>query len=113
MCFYNFIGILPTSMLLIAYYHGLLLRDANVDLLMGDLCCNELLTAHQQVVIFSGHSLHHRNWLLLEHACHMDTQSLLVFSELVKKVWPHIGIQLLAGMHATVMCAYFVLLLKN
>ena len=102
MCFYDCLGILPASTLLIAYYHGLLLRDTNVDLLMGDLYWNELLTAHQQAIIFSGHSLHHRNWLLLEHVCHMDTQSLSVFSELVKRVWPHIGIQLLTGMHVTV-----------
>ena len=96
-----YLGTLPASTLLIAYYHGLLLRDTSVDLLMGDLYYNELLTVHQQAVIFSGHSLHHRNWLLLEHARHMDTQSLLMFSELVMKVWPHIGIQLLTGMHLT------------
>lgn len=103
-CFYNCLGTLPASILLIAYYHGLLLRDINVDLLIDNLYCNELLTAHQQAVIYSGHSLHHRNRLLLEHARHMDSPSLLVFSELIKNVWPHIGIQLITGMHILNIC---------
>ena len=95
---------MPASTLLIAYYHGLLLRDTSIDLLIDDLYYNELLTAHQQAIVFSGHSIHHRNWLLLEYARHMSTESLLVFSKLVKNVWPHIGIQLITGMHVLNMC---------
>ena len=92
---------MPASILLIAYYHGVLLKNTSVDLLIDDLYCTKLLTAHQVAVIFSGHSIHHRNWLLLEHAHHMDSQSLLVFSALIKKVWPHIGIQLITGIRVT------------
>ena len=95
---------MPASLLLIAYYHGLLLRDIKVDSLIDALYCDELLTAYQQAVVLSGHSLYHRNWLLLEHARHMDTRSLLVFIELVKNIWPHIGIQLITGMHVLNMC---------
>ena len=88
---------LSTSTLLIGYYHGLLLRDTNADSLMGDFYSTGLLTAQELNVILSGHSSHHRNWLLLEHVRHMDSQALLAFSELVKEVWPHIGMQLIAG----------------
>ena len=88
---------ISTSTLLIGYYHGLLLRDTNADSLIGDLYSTGLLTAHEQNVILSGHSFHHRNWLLLEHVRHMDSQSLLVFGELVKETWPQIGMQLITG----------------
>ena len=88
---------LSTSTLLIGYYHGLLLRDTNADSLMGDLYSTGLLTAQEQNVILSGHSSHQRNWLLLEHVRHMDSQALLAFSELLKEVWPQIGMQLITG----------------
>ena len=88
---------LPTSTLLIGYYHGLLLRDTNADSLVGDLYSTGLLTVQELNVILSSHSSHHRNWLLLEHVRHMDSQALLGFSGLVKDVWPHIGIQLTTG----------------
>ena len=89
---------LPASTLLIGYYHGLLLRDTNADSLIGALYSNGLLSAQELNVILSGHSFHHRNWLLLEYVRHMDSQALLVFSEVVKDVWPQIGIQLVTGM---------------
>ena len=88
-----------TSTLLIGYYHGLLLRDTSADSLMGDLYANGLISAEEQNVALSGHSSHHRNWLLLEHVRHMDSQALLAFSELVKNVWPQIGMQLVTGIH--------------
>jgi len=91
------LGVLPVSTLLIGYYHGLLLRDTNADSLIDDLYSTGLLTAHEQNVILSGHSFNHRNWLLLEYVRHMDSQALLAFSELVKDVWPQIGLQLVTG----------------
>ena len=94
----NYLGKLPVSTLLIGYYHGLLLRDTNADSLFGGLYSTGLLSAQEQNIILSGHSCHHRNWLLLEHIRHMDSQALLTFSELVKNVWPQIGMQLIIGM---------------
>ena len=72
-----------TSTLLIGYYHGLLLRDTNADSLMGDLYSIGLLSTREQNIVLSGHSSHHRDWLLFEYVRHMDSQALLVFSELV------------------------------
>ena len=86
-----------TSTLLIGYYHGLLLRDTSADSLMGDLYSIGLLSAQKQNIVLSGHSSHHRDWLLLEHVRHMDSQALLVFSKLVQDIWPQIGMQLVTG----------------
>ena len=88
---------LSTSTLLIGYYHGLLLRDTTAESLVGDLFSTGLLTAQELKVILSGHSSHHRNWLLLEYVQHMDSQALLAFSKLIKDVWPQISIQLVTG----------------
>ena len=84
-------------MLLIGYYHGLLLRDIDTDFLVDKMLSTKLLDADEQSLISSGHSLHHRNCLLLDHVRHFDSQSLLVFSELVQDMWPHIGLQLVIG----------------
>ena len=96
-----YLEILSSSTLLIGYYHGLLLRDTSADSLIGHLCYYGLLPTHEQNVILSGHSLHCRNWLLLEHVRHMDSSSLMIFSKLVKDLWPQIGIQLVTGMLCT------------
>ena len=88
---------MSTSTLLIGYYHGLLLRDTNADLLIDNLYSTGLLSAYKQNVILFGHSSHHRNWLLLEYVRHMNSQGLLEFSESVKDVWAHIGLQLITG----------------
>ena len=96
MCLY-YLGTLPTSTLLIGYYHGLLLRDTSADSLISDLYSNGLVTAQELSVILFGHSFHHRNWLLLEYVRHMNSNALLVFSELVKDLWPQIGTQLTTG----------------
>ena len=93
-----YLGTLPTSTLLIGYYHGLLLRDTSADSLISDLYSNGLMTSQELNVILFGHSFHHRNWLLLEHVRHMNSNALLVFSELVNDVWPLIGMQLTTGM---------------
>ena len=90
-------GLLSTSTLLISYYHGLLLRDTNADSLIVDLYTTGLLSAQEQNIVLSGHSSHHRIWLLLEYVRHMNSQALLVFSESVKGVWPQIGMQLVTG----------------
>ena len=84
-------------MLLIGYYHGLLLRNVDADLLVDKMLSTKLLDADEQSLISSGHSLHHRNWLLLDHVRHLDLQSLLVFSELVQDIWPCFGLQLVTG----------------
>ena len=88
-----------TSTLLIGYYHGLLLRSINADLLTDKMCSVGLLTAHEQIVISSGHSVYQRNWLLLEHVRHMDLLALLTFCELVQKISQDINVasQLIAG----------------
>ena len=82
---------------MIGYYHGLLLRDTNADSLIGELYSIGLLSAQEQNMILFGHSSYHKNWLLLEYVRHMNSQALLAFSELVKDVWPQIGMQLVAG----------------
>ena len=107
MCWY--IGILSTSTLLIGYYHGLLLRDTSADSLISDLCSTEILTYQELKVILSGHSSHHRNWLLLEHIRHMNSRTLLAFSKLVKDIWPQIGTQLITGIELCVsMCSIYM-----
>ena len=98
---------LSTSTVLIGYYHGLLLRDTNADLLISHLYHNELLLTHEQEMISSGHSLHHKNWLLLEHVRHMNPSSLMIFSKLVNDLWPQIGIQLITGI-AIAICIYVI-----
>ena len=88
---------MSTSTLLIAYYHGLLLRSIDADLLTDKMCSVGLLTAHEQIVISSGNSIYQKNWLLLEHVRHMDVQALRKFCEVVQEVWPQIGLQLITG----------------
>ena len=91
------LGTVSNSVLLIGYYHGLLLRDTDADLLVADMLSAELLSVQEQNIILSGHTLHHRNWLLLEHVRHLDSESLEVFSRLVQDMWPQIGLQLATG----------------
>ena len=85
--------------LLIGYYHGVLLRDINTDSLFDDMFSNCLLNVNDQSLISAGHSVHHRNWLLLEHIRHMDAKAFIVFCELVQNIWPLIGSQLITGMY--------------
>ena len=89
-----YLGVVSVSTLLVGYYHGLLLRDVNADTLTKKMCSAGLLNVHEQTAISSGHSIHHRNWLLLEHIRHMDKQSLLKFCKLLQEEWPEIGSQL-------------------
>ena len=87
-------GVVSVSTLLIGYYHGLLLRDINADTLAKKMYSFGLLNVHEQTTISSGHSIHHRNWLLLEHIRHIDKQSVLKFCKLLQEEWPEIGSQL-------------------
>ena len=88
---------IPT--LLIGYYHGLLLRDIDAD----KMCSTRLLTDHQQTVISSGHTVYHRNWLMLEYVRQLDLESLLKFCELLQEEWPQIGTQLIIGMSLVIL----------
>ena len=92
---------MSTSTLLIGYYHGLLLRSINADLLTDKICSVGLLTAHEQLVIYSGSSIYQKNWLLLEYVRHMDVQAVVTFCEIVQEIWPQIGLQLITGMCTT------------
>ena len=96
---YALLGAVSISNLLIGYYHGLLLRDVNADLLIDKMRSTGLLSVHERTIISSGHSVCQRNWLLLEHVRHMKQQFLLKFCELVQKKWSEIGSQLNAGMY--------------
>ena len=91
------LAMMSTSTLLIGYYHGLLLRSIDADLLTDKLCCIGLLTAHEQLVVSSGHSVYQKNWLLLEHVRHMDVLAVVTFCEVVQEIWPQIGLQLITG----------------
>lgn len=97
-----------TSTLLIGYYHGLLLRDINADDLIDKMVSNGLLTDTKQTIVSNGHSVHQRNWLLLECARHFKTQHLLIFCELVQSIHSAIGLQLIAGI-----ATYFVFIVLS
>ena len=88
-----------TATLLVGYHYDVLLRDINADMLTDKMRSAGLLTDNEKTVISTGHSVHHRNWLLLEHVRHMDMQALVTFCELLQKTWPQIGLQLITGMY--------------
>lgn len=89
--------------LLMGYYHDLLLRDLNAGLLTDRMCSAKLLTGHEQAIISSGHSIHQRNWMLLEYVRHMNVQALISFCSLVQEIWPQVGSQLIIGMHIIIL----------
>ena len=103
-----YVGAVSIVTLLIGYYHGLLLRDIDADLLTNEMCSTGLFTADALSLISSGHNVHHRNWLLLEHVRHFEVQQLLVFCKLVKEEWVEIGSQLTAGMRICSLTMYVV-----
>ena len=100
------VGAVSISTLLIDYYHGLLLRDIDADRLTDKMCSTGLLTDHQQTVISSGHTVHHRNWLLLEYVRHADLKIILEFCKLVLERWPEVGSQLITGIAIMATCIY-------
>ena len=91
---------MSTPTVLVGYYHGLLLRDINVDQLCNKLCSSGLLTTHDQHLISTGYSVYQKKYLLLETVRHMDEKSLLVACGVLYELWPEIGAQLNAGMYA-------------
>ena len=95
--FTDLIAVMTTATLLIGYYHGLLLSSIDADMLTDKMCSAGLLTAHEQLIISSGHSVYQRNWMLLDHVRHMDDQALVTFCELVEEMWPQVGSQLIVG----------------
>ena len=98
------VALISPSTLLIGYYHSLLMRDINADLLMDKMSSNGLLATHDQKLILTGHSVHQRNWLLLEHVRHMEMQALMKLCEFVQEISPQVGLQLIAGMQLPVSC---------
>ena len=82
-----------------SYYHDLLLTSVNADLLINQMCSAGLLTGQEQAIISSGHSVHQTTMMLLEYTRHMDIQAVKSFCELVQRVWPQIGSQLIIGMY--------------
>ena len=84
-CTYLLVGAVSIHTLLIGYYHGLLLRDIDADQLTDKMCSTGLLTDYEQTIISSGHTVHHRNWLLLEYVRHMDQQLLSKFCKLLQE----------------------------
>ena len=99
------LGAVSIVTLLIGYYHGLLLRDIDADLLTDKMSLTGLLTADALSIISSGHTVHHRNWLLLEHVRHFELQLLFEFCKLLKEEWLEIGLQLTEGMYT---CVHYI-----
>ena len=87
------------STLLIGYYFGVLLRDINADLLLDDMFSEGLLSSHDCNLVATGHSIYHRNYLLLDYVRQENTESLSVFTRVILKLWPEIGSQLNTGMY--------------
>ena len=95
----TYTGAVSRSTLVIGYYHGLLLRDIDADLVTDKMRFAELLTIDEQSIISSGHSVHHRNWLLLEHVQCMSPEFVLQFSDIIQEEWSKIGSQLKTGVY--------------
>jgi len=96
--------------LLIGYYHGLLLRDIDANLLINNMCSKGLLSPDDQSLISTGHSAYQRKWFVLEHVKHMDTKVFLEFCELVQNFWPEVGSQLITGiyLHAAIFIHIYI-----
>ena len=92
------VATMSTATLLIGYYHGLLLSSIDADLLIDKMCFMGLLTAHEQTVISSGHSVYQKNWLLLEHVRQMKVPAVMTFCDIIQQIWSQIGDQLITGM---------------
>ena len=104
----SIIGAVSIATLLIGYYHGVLLRDIDADLLTDKMCSTGLLTDVEKSVISFGHTVHHRNWLLLEHVRHFELQLLLEFCKLLKEEWIEIGSHLITGRHVCSLGATYI-----
>ena len=87
---------ISASTLLIGYYHGLLMRDINVDRLTDKMFTSGLLT-HDQLILVTSHSIHHKKYLLLETVRHMDVEDVLKFCQAMEGLYPQISSQLNKG----------------
>ena len=92
------LAMMPTTTLLIGYYHGLLLNSIDADLLIDKMCSVGLLSVHEQNVISSGYSIYQKNWLLLEHVRQMKVQAVMTFCDLIQQIWPEIAVKLITGL---------------
>ncbi|XP_065913178.1 uncharacterized protein [Dysidea avara] len=93
-------AMISTYTLLIGYYHGLLMRDINVDQLNVKMFTSGLLTAHDQNIYLTSHSIHHKKYLLLEIVRHMDGGDILKFCQALGEVCPQISSQLNKAMQS-------------
>ena len=93
----NSIAMMSVSTLLLGYYHGLLLRDIDVDRLTDVMCSSGLLTTDDIVLLSANHSTHQKKCMLLAIARLTNDGSLLNFCQAVKEVCPRIGSQMKEG----------------
>jgi len=98
---------MSTSLLLIGYYHGLLLRDIDVDQLSNVMCSTGLLTDVDKILLSTCCSIHHKKYLLIEIARHMDKGNLLQFCQAIQEVCPRIKCQMKKG-NLWLLCYVFV-----
>ena len=87
------------------------MRYINADLLMDKISSSGILASHGQEVILTGHSVHQRNWLLLEHVRQMEMQTLMKFCEFVQEILPQVGLQLIAGIQLLPILAIVIFLI--
>ena len=102
---FHCIGLISPSTLAVGYYHSLLIRDFDPYLVMDKMCSNGLLApSDQEMILAAGHSIHQRNWLLLEHVRHMAMQAMVKFCEFVREILPQVGLQLVASTYVDTTC---------
>ncbi|XP_065896972.1 uncharacterized protein [Dysidea avara] len=89
-----------TPTLVFGYYYDVLLMYINADQIVTKMISAELLSLHDQDVIFTGHSVYQRNKLLLHYVKFMDVISILVFCKLNQSIWPWIGSQFVAAVQS-------------
>ena len=97
-----------SSTLLIGYYHSLLLKYIDPNLLVNKMCLHGLLTGSEEELISTGHSIHHKNQLLLEYVRHMQTVTLMIFCEYVQESVPRVGSQLVKGMFISISLKFVI-----
>ena len=106
------LAMIPTPTLLIGYYHGLLMRDINIDQLMYKMYSSGLLTDQGQDFVSTGYSVYQKKYHLLDYPRCMDIKQLLIFCNLVQELCPEIGSQLKIGV-GVLTCVIYVCFLIN
>ena len=97
------VAVMTTATLLIGYYHDILLRNIDADLLIDKMCSIGLLTACECNIISSRYCNYQRNWVLLECVRNMDVHALTAFCAFVQEIWPQVGSQLITGVYTYVL----------